>query len=157
MFIDMRGATWTAKGTYERQPDSKRFEDWEFAYSTVIGTKAAIEYCRNIGEDKIWQQVRLLSGTLRTLLAETDKVRVLDRGPELGGLVTFTVKDSSPAFIVSELLKRKINVVPGYRAFGVIDFDEKGVQWAIRASPHYYNTMYEIEVFVESLREIINL
>jgi len=79
----------------------------------------------------------------------------LDRGPELGGLVTFTVEDSNPLVIVNGLMKRKINVAPSYRAFGVIDFDEKGVQWAVRASPHYYNTVNELEIFVESVREII--
>lgn len=156
LFIDMRGATWTDKATYEQQPDSKRYEDWEFAYSTVIGTKVAIEYCRNIGEDKIWQQVKLLSGTLRSMLAATNKITVLDKGPELGGLVTFTVKNSDPMKIVTGLAKKTINVVPSYRAFGVIDFDEKGVQWAVRASPHYYNTMDEIEAFVESVKEIIS-
>ncbi len=57
--------------------------------------------------------------------------------------------------IVNGLMKRKINVVPSYRAYGVIDFDEKGVQWAVRASPHYYNTVDEIETFVESVQEII--
>jgi selenocysteine lyase/cysteine desulfurase len=56
---------------------------------------------------------------------------------------------------VSELLKRKINVVASYRAVGIIDFDEKGVKWAVRASPHYYNTLDEIDTFIEALREII--
>ncbi len=155
MFIDMRGAEWIEKDKYKQQPDAKRFEDWEFAYSTVMGTKAAIEYCRNIGEDKIWHQVKMLSGITRQKLSEINKVKVLDRGPEQGGLVTFTVKDSDPILIVSELLKRKINVVASYRAFGVIDFDEKGVKWVVRASPHYYNTLDEIYAFIESVKEII--
>jgi len=155
MFIDMRGAEWIEKDKYKQQPDAKRFEDWEFAYSTVMGTKAAIEYCRNIGEDKIWHQVKMLSGIIRQKLSEINKVKVLDRGPEQGGLVTFTVKDSDPILIVSELLKRKINVVASYRAFGVIDFDEKGIKWVVRASPHYYNTLDEIDAFIESVKEII--
>jgi len=155
MFIDMRGATWTEKDLYTQQPDAKRFEDWEFAYSTVIGTKVAIEYCRNIGEDKIWQQVKLLSGTLRKELEGIDKLRVLDKGPQLGALVTFTVANSNPLAIINGLKERKINVVPSYREFGLIDFDEKEAQWAIRASPHYYNTLNEIEIFVESVKEII--
>jgi selenocysteine lyase/cysteine desulfurase len=155
MFIDMRGAEWTEKDAYRQQPDAKRFEDWEFAYSTVVGTKVAIEYCRNIGEDKIWHQVKLLSGITRQKLSEIDRVRVLDRGPEQGALVTFTVEGSDPVLIVSELLKRKINVVPSYRAFGLIDFDEKGVTWAVRASPHYYNTVEEIDIFIEGVKEII--
>ncbi len=155
MFIDMRGAEWTGRGYYKQQPDAKRFEDWEFAYSTVIGTMEAIKYCRNIGEARIWQQVKLLSGLLRAELAGIDKVKVFDRGPMRGGLVTFNVENSDPGYIVSELAKRKINVVASYRAFGLIDFDEKGVKWVVRASPHYYNTASEIEYFLESLKEII--
>jgi selenocysteine lyase/cysteine desulfurase len=155
MFIDMRGAEWIEKDAYRQMPDAKRFEDWEFAYSTVLGTAAAIKYCLNIGEDKIRQQVGFLSEKLRKNLQQIDRIRVLDRGPELGGLVTFTVEGSDPVFIVKELLKRRINVVPSYRAFGLIDFDQKGVKWAVRVSPHYYNTPTELDIFIESIREII--
>jgi selenocysteine lyase/cysteine desulfurase len=155
MFIDMRGAEWTTKDSYSQQLDAKRFEDWEFAYSTVLGTTEALSYCRKIGEDRIWEQVKLLSGSLRNELNAIDTIRVLDKGPQLASLVTFHVAHSNAPFIVSELLKRKINVVPSYRAFGVIDFDEKGVEWAIRVSPHYYNTFDELEIFTESLKEII--
>lgn len=155
MFIDMRGAEWKSKDEYEQQPGAIRYEDWEFAYSTVLGTAKAIEYCLNIGEDKIWQQVSMLSNTLRNRLSEIDKVRVLDKGPEVGGLITFHIQGGDPKFIVSELLKRKINVVPSFREFGVIDFDEKGVRWAVRASPHYYNTIEEIDYFTESIQKII--
>lgn len=155
IFIDMRGAEWTQKSLYRQHPEAKRFEDWEFAYSTVLGTATAIAYCLNIGEDRIWNQIKLLSGIMRNKLEVLDKVRVLDEGPELAGLVTFTVEGLDPGLIVGELLKRKINVVPSFRAFGVIDFDQKGVEWAIRASPHYYNTYYELDFFIESLKEII--
>ncbi|TWJ03181.1 selenocysteine lyase/cysteine desulfurase [Mucilaginibacter frigoritolerans] len=155
MFIDMRGAEWKQKDEYQQQPTAMRFEDWEFAYSTLLGTAAAIEYCLNIGENKIWQQVKSLSTILRNQLSQIDKVRVLDKGPETGGLVTFHVQGSDPKFIVSELLKRKINVVPSYRAFGIIDFDEKGIEWAVRASPHYYNTIEELDIFIQSIKEII--
>ncbi|MEO6720060.1 MAG: aminotransferase class V-fold PLP-dependent enzyme [Ferruginibacter sp.] len=155
MFIDMRGAEWKQKDEYQQQPTAIRFEDWEFAYSTVLGTASAIEYCLNIGEDKIERQVKLLSGYMRNQLAQIDRLRVLDKGPELGGLVTFHVQGSEPKFIVSELLKRKINVVPSYRAFGLIDFDEKGIEWAVRASPAYYNTINEIDIFIECVKEVI--
>jgi selenocysteine lyase/cysteine desulfurase len=155
LFIDMRGAEWIEKDTYKPRPDAMRYEDWEFVYATVIGTKHAIEYCLNIGEDKIWQQIKSHADFMRHELAKIDRLRVLDKGPEVGGLVTFTVKDSDPKYILEELLKRKINVVPSFRNFAVIDFDEKQVAWAIRASPHYYNTVGEIEVFIEAVKEII--
>ena len=155
LFIDMRGAEWIEKDEYKQQPDAKRFEDWEFAYALVLGSKTAIEYCINIGQDKIWQQIQLLSKYMRVGLSKIDKISVLDKGPEVGGLVTFTVDGSQPQYIVAELLKRKINVVPSFRNFAIIDFDEKGVQWAIRASPNYYNTFEEIDSFIEAVKEII--
>jgi hypothetical protein len=131
LIFDMRCAEWVEKDTYRQQPDAKRFEDWEFAYSTVLGTGAAISYCREIGEDRIWKQVKFLSGLLRKDLNANGKIRVLDKGPELAGLVTFTAEHSDPLLLIRELSKRKINVVPSYRTFGVIDFDEKGARWAI--------------------------
>jgi selenocysteine lyase/cysteine desulfurase len=155
LFIDMRGAEWVEKDVYRPRKDAMRYEDWEFAYALVLGVGATIEYCLNIGVDRIGQQIRHWSDMLRQGLSEMDKVRVLDRGPELGGLVTFTVRGATPEQIVAELSKRKINVVPSYRGFAVIDFDEKGVQWAIRASPHYYNTEDEMETFLSAVKELI--
>jgi len=155
LFIDMRGAEWIEKDEYKQRPDAMRYEDWEFAYALVLGTAKAIEYCLQIGEDRVWQEVRGLSVYMRNRLSDIDKIKVLDRGPEVGGLITFTVAGLQPKTITDALLERKINVVPSYRNFAVIDFDEKQVQWAIRASPHYYNTVEEIDVFIEAMREIV--
>lgn len=155
LFIDMRGAEWVEKDTYIPRKDATRFEDWEFAYAIVQGTRVAIEYCLDIGEDRIWQRVKVLSDHMRNELSGIDKVRVLDRGPEVGGLVTFTAEGSDPVNLTQQLLRRRINVVPSYRNFAVIDFDEKKAAWAIRASPHYYNTEEEVAQFIEAVREIV--
>jgi selenocysteine lyase/cysteine desulfurase len=155
LFIDMRGAEWIDKDVYKQQESAIRFEDWEFAYALVLGTAQAIEYCLNIGEEKIWQRIKSLSDFMRMELSKIDGVKVLDRGPEVGGLVTFTAANSNPKYIVDGLLQRTINVVPSYRKFAVIDFDEKGVAWAVRASPHYYNTTEEIVKFIESVRALV--
>ena len=155
MFIDMRGAKWKEKDQYEQQPTAMRYEDWEFAYSTVVGTREAIRYCLAIGEEKIRQQVKLLSSFMRSKLEAVDAIRVLDRGAELSSSVSFYIKDKQPGYIVNEMLKRKINVVASYRPYGLIDFDEKGVSWVVRSSPHYYNTTDEIDCFIEAVKEII--
>jgi selenocysteine lyase/cysteine desulfurase len=158
LFIDMRGAEWIDKNSYRQRDGAIRFEDWEFAYALVLGTKAAIEYCLAVGEDRIEQRVKELSSYTRHQLAAIPDVRILDKGPELGGLVTFHIGgDAEPVSLARELLKRKINVVPSYRQFAVIDFDEKKVGWALRASPHYYNTISEIDHFTEALKNILSL
>lgn len=154
LFIDMRGAEWVEKDRYLPSADARRFEDWEFAYALLIGSAVAIEYCLRIGESRIEQRVRALADYLRQQLSQIDGVRVLDRGPSLGGLVTFSLLNGEPRQIVSQFLKAKINVVPSYRNFAVIDFDEKNVSWAIRVSPHYYNTFEEADEFLETLKQI---
>jgi len=155
LFIDMRGGEWTKKDNYHQSSDAKRFEDWEFAYSTVLGTGAAIEYCRNIGEDRIWNRIKELSRFTREKLIEINHLSLMDRGPEQAGSITFHVKNRDRHLIVEELAKRKINVVSSIRSYALLDFDDKGVEWVIRASVHYYNTMEEIEFFVHSLKEIL--
>ncbi|HLZ89898.1 MAG TPA: aminotransferase class V-fold PLP-dependent enzyme, partial [Puia sp.] len=121
----------------------------------VLGTARAIEYCLAIGEERIEQRVKLLADRLRGQLAAINGVRVLDKGPKLGALVTFTVAGGHPQELVNSLLQRGINVVPSFREFAVIDFDEKKVEWAIRASPHYYNEEWEVDALVAALKELI--
>ncbi|NSL88790.1 aminotransferase class V-fold PLP-dependent enzyme [Chitinophaga sp. Mgbs1] len=154
LFIDMRGAEWIEKDEYRQRADATRFEDWEFAYAQVLGTRYALEYCRQVGEGRIWQRVKSLAAHLRRELAEIPGVNVLDRGPELGGLVTFTMEGGDPVKLVDQFRQQKINVVPSYRGFAVIDFDEKQVQWALRASPHYYNTADELDEFISKVKQM---
>jgi len=70
LFIDMRGAQWVEKDRYVARDGGIRFEDWEFAYALVLGTRAAIEYCLAVGERRIWQQVKLLSALMREELSK---------------------------------------------------------------------------------------
>jgi selenocysteine lyase/cysteine desulfurase len=65
--------------------------------------------------------------------------------------VSFTVANSSAEFLVKQFSQHNINVVSSYREFAVIDFDEKQVEWAIRVSPHYYNTVDELDALVDCL------
>ena len=155
MFIDMRGAEWVEPDKYEPRETAMRFEDWEFAYALLLGTSEALRYCLTIGENRIWRRVSSLAQVVRNELSGFDKIRVLDKGPQLGGLVTFTVKGTDPLDILDTLAKAKINVVPSYRNFAVIDFDEKKTKWAIRVSPHYFNTTEEIGEFIDVLKGIL--
>ena len=155
LFLDMRGAEWMEKDVYQPRETAMRFEDWEFPYALVQGTRVAIEYCLRIGEDRIQQQVQALSEIMRQGLAAIPGIRLLDRGKAICGLLTFTAAGVEPGQLVSQLLSRHINVVPSYRNFAVLDFDEKMVQWAIRASPHYYNTPEEIAIFLNAVETMV--
>lgn len=154
MFLDMRGAEWVEKDTYIPRADATRFEDWEFAYALQLGTQVAVDYALNIGVSRIWDRVRELAAFTRRELGKLPGVRVLDRGPELGALVTFTTPANGPDRLVAELMKRGINTVASYRNYAVIDYDDKAVKWAVRISPHYFNTVEEIQSAVHAIDEI---
>jgi selenocysteine lyase/cysteine desulfurase len=157
LFIDMRGAAWIERNKYKISADARRFEDWEFAYMLVIASAKAVAYCRNVGEDKIRQQIKVLSDSLRNNLAQLKTVRLLDRGPETSSTITFTVEGFQPDFLVNQYLKKNINVVASYKNYALLDFEEKKADWAIRVSPHYYNSFAELEDFTTATIEILGL
>jgi selenocysteine lyase/cysteine desulfurase len=156
LFIDMRGADWVEKDKYLPRKDATRFEDWESACALLLGTKAAIEYSLNIGIDRIWARIKYLADYTRQKLQEIDELRLLDEGQELCSIITFTIPGFEAEAIKDKLASKKINVVTSYRIFAIIDYDKKGVQWAIRVSPHYFNLESEIDFFIEQLKLIIH-
>jgi len=155
LFIDMRGADWIAEDRYRAARDARRFENWEFAWALVLATGEAARYATTVGLKKIRDRVRALAGRLREALAATDRVRVLDHGRELCGIVSACIDGWDPRELVVALRDRRINTSAQAREYAVIDYDEKGVTASLRVSPHYYNTEEEIGQTVSAIRELL--
>ena len=151
LHVDMRGADWTSADAFALAPDARRFENWEFAHSLVLGLGEAARYALQVGIEKTGQRARELAANLRTRLAAIPGCRVLDRGRELAALVTVEVAGHSAPELVKLLRAQRINTNASLRAYAVIDMDQKGVQSALRISPHYYNTGEEVGTLVEAL------
>jgi selenocysteine lyase/cysteine desulfurase len=152
LHVDMRGAAWTEADSFELAPDARRFENWEFAYSLVLGLGEAARYALEVGVERCGARACKLAALLRHRLSAMPGIRVLDRGTELAAIVTVEVAGHEPQELVQFLRERRINVNASLRAYAVIDMDEKKVSAALRISPHYYNTEEEIETAVEALR-----
>ena len=45
----------------------------------------------------------------------------------------------------------KVSYSVGFRHFALIDFNKKNVDWVIRLSPHYFNTIEEVDQVVDIL------
>jgi selenocysteine lyase/cysteine desulfurase len=156
LYIDMRGADWIAEDQYRPARGAKRFENWEFAWALVLATGEAARYATALGLAKIRDRVRALSGRLRGALSGLDKVRVLDRGKDLCGIVSASIDGCEPRELVVALRDRRINTSAQIRVSAVIDYDEKGVAASLRLSPHYYNTEEEIDQAMSTLRELLD-
>jgi selenocysteine lyase/cysteine desulfurase len=154
LFIDMRGARWTAADRYEPVAGAARFEDWEFPYAALLGAAAAIRHELAVGIAEASARSLLLARGLRDGLAAIDRIRVLDRSPELCAIVTFAVEGWDHDQFKLALDRRRINSVVSLREYAQYDFAEKGVESCLRLSPHYYNTEEEVAQVVSAVAEI---
>ena len=156
LFIDMWGADWIEADLYQPAPDARRFEWWERSVALALGMGAAARYASTIGLGPIRDRTRSLAAKLRKRLEALPGVRVLDRGRELGATVSVTVEGRDAQDLVRELRQRSINTSAQERVYAVLDFDAKGVETALRISPHYYNLESEIDTLLGALAEILD-
>jgi selenocysteine lyase/cysteine desulfurase len=154
LYIDMRGADWVSADSFAPAADARRFENWEFACSLVLGMGEAARYALEVGVERGGRRARELAAALRSKLSRIDGIRLLDRGRDLAALVTIEVARWDARELSKLLRTRGINSSASLRAYAVIDMEEKGAATALRLSPHYYNTEEEIDRVVDELKEV---
>ena len=154
LFVDMRGATWVEPDQYEIAQTAMRFEDWEFSYALVLGLGAAARYALDVGIEAAGSRAFALARRLREGLLSIDGARVLDGGREQCAIVTATFSSRDARELVRELKSRNINTTSSLRWYGLLDFTSKGVDAAVRISPHYYNTEEEVDLAVDALKDL---
>jgi selenocysteine lyase/cysteine desulfurase len=152
--LDMQGARWSGADRFELVDSAQRFENWEFAHAIVLGLGAAARYALGIGLETIASRCQKLAAYARTRLAALDGATILDRGRRRGAIVTLHLRGHDPRDIVPILRQRGINTTATLREWAILDMEEKGVDAALRVSPHYYNTTEEIDRLAEELREM---
>lgn len=154
LYIDMCGADWTSTDAYRPRPDAKRFEEWELPYALVLGSRAAIDQALDLGLENIRQRNDHLCKLLRAGISENKKLKLLDVGKDLSSIITVQVPNWKPHDFLLALRSKNINTSISQHDFARIDFDVKGVDWALRISPHYFNTEEEIATLVKELSHL---
>lgn len=154
LFVDMRGATWVKPDQYEIAPTATRYEDWEFSHALVLGLGAAARYALDVGVDVAGTRAFSLARRIREGISAMPGARVLDRGRHQCAIVTAMFEGADAREIVSGLKSRNINTTVTLKWYGLLDFSEKGVEAALRMSPHYYNTEDEVDHALDVIREL---
>ncbi len=152
---DMVGADWVQADQWSVNPTAKRFEYFEHAPALKLGMEAAARYFMEVGPETASARINALGADLRERLLQLEGIRVLDKGADLCGIVTAW----HPAFegqkMMHWLRERGVNTSVSTRAAALLDFDQKGVEAALRMSVHYYNTEAELERAVALLAEYL--
>ncbi|MFL5494388.1 MAG: aminotransferase class V-fold PLP-dependent enzyme [Gemmatimonadales bacterium] len=157
LLVDMHGASWTDPDAFALAPDGRRFESWEMPYALVLGLGAAVAYALEVGIPLAQERSWALAAYARERLAGVPGVRMLDRGPALCAIVTLELVGRDGAEVKLALRARGINTSSPSREDAVIDMDEKRVASALRISPHYYNTIEEIDTAAAAVEEVLSL
>ncbi len=153
LFVDMRGAEWTGPDTYAVRMNAKRFEEWELPYALVMGSKAAIEYAMEIGIENIATRNKVLCEVLRRKLNSIE-LKILDQGENQSSIITIEMPGKQPDEVLNYLRSIHINTSTSHLSNAQIDFGTKKVDWALRISPHYYNTEGEIDTLIQAIEDL---
>lgn len=138
-------------GALARLIGAHRDENWETYYAGKVGLGVAVDYALAIGVENAWERIQVLASRLRASLGELPEVTLLDRGAVLSATVTFTVADIPAGRVQRHLATEGVNVSVLEAASAQLDFGGRGIDEAVRASVHYYNSDDEIDVLVDAV------
>lgn len=155
LFPDTHGARWTRPDQYQLEPGAKRFENWEFSYALLLGMGAAARYACDIGVETCGKRAFELAEYTRDKLKSVPGARLLFQGLNKCAIVSLTIKGRDPDDLVNQLRKENINTSSASHTAGVIDMPAKKANSILRISPHYYNTVEEIDEMADALNKIV--
>lgn len=151
LLLESRGADWTGFNDYELFNTAKRFEHWENSCASILGFTEAIRYANTIGLDSIENYNKKLAEKLRENLQNAG-FKIQDKGNHLSSIITFCGPDGDLENIQKVLKEHQVFFSVTYKNSALIDFTNKNVEGIVRLSPHYFNTMEEIETVSEILK-----
>lgn len=142
---DAFGSDWTDSLSYDAKPSASRYEYFEKPYASLVGLGQACAYINSLGIHNIEKECKGISDSMRYNLSGIPKVKMLDRGSVLSNIITFVKEGVGKTEAIQFLSDHKVTCGVTERFSALIDFEEKGLNWAIRVSPHYFNTLEEVE------------
>ena len=154
LFIDGWGAKWTGINQFNIKLSAQRFETWERPYALIVGLAEAIRYANEISLPAIEMRNQELQKRLRQNLSSIKGGQLFDKGSRTANLITFRKDGITLDAIKAKLDEQEVFYSVSTLEWGLIDFNQKGVDWVIRFSPHYFNTMEEMDRVSEIIDQL---
>ena len=137
--------------TLKYPDDARRFEVGAPAYISLVAATEAMKLLLDAGKDFVEERILMLTGRLGDALRE------------MGLHVTTPEADSSRSGILNFRVNQAQKVVEELNSKGIIPCGARP-DWArcspifrstMRVAPHFYNTVEEIDAFIDGVREAI--
>jgi len=140
------------KTTYNDIP--YKFEAGTPNIADVIALKKAVEYINHIGKDNIMAHELALTEHAHKRLAEIPGINFYGTAKNKVSVVSFTIDNVHPYDAGLMLDAKGIAVRTGHHCTQPL-MDYYGIDGTIRVSFSVYNTIEEIDFFVDSLKDIV--
>ncbi len=134
------------------KPLPHKLEAGTLNISGIIGYKEAIKYIKNIGIDKINDEIKELTTYLINELSKINHITLINKHSE-SGIVSFNVGDLFSQDVAHYLNKYNICTRSGDHCAKYLK-DVLGYKNTIRVSLSFYNTKEEINKLVDLLKDI---
>lgn len=154
VILTNQSAAWDGIQSYKMLTDARMFEDWERSCMLHLGFGAALDYLYMLDPSKVYREVCRKAGQVRDQLFALPNVEPVCKDGAAGAIITFNVKSKSAEEVKSIMERRDIAVQVSSIYHTRIDFSERGLDTAVRISPHYYNSEEEINRFLNAVDSI---
>jgi cysteine desulfurase/selenocysteine lyase len=138
------------KTTYNELP--YKFEAGTPSVGDVIGLKTAIEYIENIDIHKIATVQQELLEYAFQKLSQIDGIEFFGTAPRKTAILSFNLKGIHPYDVGAILDQFGIAVRTGHHCTQPI-MTKFGIPGTVRASFSFYNTLEEIDIFVDAVKK----
>ncbi len=149
-----QSAAWTGDGEYKLVDDASMFEMWERSCLNQLGFGAALEYLRAIGLEKATAQTQYVAHGLRSAVYSLKGVEATCQEDASAAIITFNKNGWSALDVRTELEKLGIAVQVSTVFHTRLDLGARGIDSAVRVSPHYYNDQSEFDRFLNAVDEL---
>lgn len=143
-----------SKTTYNELPF--KFEAGTPDYVGSVALATALQYIQEIGLENIGRYEAMLTKYATKRLLEIEKMRIIGTSDNKSAVISFLVGDIHPYDIGMLLDKMGIAVRTGHHCAEPL-MDMLEIVGTVRASFSFYNTITEIDIFIEALKKAVNM
>ena len=140
--------------TYKDPPH--RFEAGTPAITEVIGLGAAIDYLSAIGMARIAEHENKLLTYATKKLQAINSLEIIGTTPHKAGIISFVMKNAHPHDIGTILDRQGVALRAGHHCAQPL-MDYLGISATARVSFGLYNTVAEVDSFIEALHKVQEL
>jgi cysteine desulfurase / selenocysteine lyase len=152
--LDGVSGNWIDAYDYSQVSGALRFEEFETCVAARVGFANALSELEILGVQNVRDRLVVLSEHLREGLSASGAI-VHDGHGERSAIVTWSVPGLDPTAVVEAASQTSITINASTAAFARLDMGTKHQTSIVRAAPHIYNTVEELDRLIEVVAKLI--